>query len=220
MKFFKRLRGIVNANLHAKLDKMEDPEKMIRLMLAEMEETLIEAKSSCAERMANRALIEQEINAAKELKKRWEKRSELAVDKGKDDLAREAIREKSRITERLNVLTEELKQINFIIDSMDEQIAKLEAKRSEVRDKQRLLVQRAHHAQEKKKMVEALRAIDSQLGYRRFSELEEKIEALEAEAEMAGFSSLKNNEKEFSRMESDSAVESELARLKAKKEKD
>ncbi|HHU88702.1 MAG: PspA/IM30 family protein [Sphaerochaetaceae bacterium] len=217
MKVFKRVRGIVNANLHAKLDKMEDPEKMIRLMLTEMDETLIEAKSSTAERMANRALILEEIKEAKELKGRWEKRSELAVDKERDDLAREAILEKGRINRRLEALNEELKQIDFIIASMDEQIAKLEAKREEVRDKQRILIQRALHAQEKKKVVEALRAIDSSLPYRRFSELEEKIERLEAEAEMADFSPSATKEKEFAKLESDSEVEAELAKLKAQR---
>ncbi len=217
MKFFKRVRRVINANLHARLDKMEDPEKMIRLMLAEMDETLIEAKSSTAEKMANRTLILEEIKEAKALKGRWERRSELAVDKGKDDLAREAILEKGRINRRLETLNEELKQIDFIITSMEEAIAKLEAKRQEVRDKQRLLIQRAHHAQEKKKMVEALRAIDSSLGYRRFSELEEKIERLEAEAEMAEFSPAASKEKEFAKLESDSEVEAELAKLKAKR---
>jgi phage shock protein A len=217
MKFFKRVRRVINANLHAKLDKMEDPEKMIRLMLAEMEETLIEAKSSTAEKMANRTLILAEIKEAKALKGRWERRSELAVDKGKDDLAREAILEKGRINRRLENLNEELKQLDFIITSMEEAIAKLESKRQEVRDKQRILIQRAHHAQEKKKMVEALRAIDSSLGYRRFSELEEKIERLEAEAEMAEFSPAASKEKEFAQLESDSEVEAELAKLKAKR---
>ncbi len=88
MKTFKRFKDIVNANLNAKLDKMEDPEKMIRFLLAEMEETLIQAKSAAAERMANRSVIEEESRqAAKELE-RWAHRAALAVEKGRDDLAR------------------------------------------------------------------------------------------------------------------------------------
>ncbi len=220
MKTFKRLKDIVNANVHAKLDKIEDPEKMIRYMLTEMEETLVEAKSATAERLANRAVIEQEIKQVKQLLGRWENRAKLAVEKDRDDLAREALTEKNRVVRRLASLEEELLQMQSIIDSMQEQIAKLEAKREEVRDKQRMLVQRAYHAKEKKKVVETLRQIDAETTYRKFSELEEKIERMEADAEMAGFSGgTQTKEKQFAQMEADEEIEAELASMKAKKTK-
>ena len=220
MKTFKRLKDIVNANVNAKLDKIEDPEKMIRFMLAEMEETLVEAKSTTAERMANRSVIENEIRQTKDLLNRWENRARMAVEKDRDDLAREALSEKNRVVRRLAALEEELIQMQSIIDSMHEQIAKLETKREEVRDKQRMLVQRAYHAKEKKKVVETLRQIDAEGTYRKFSELEEKIERMEADAEMAGFSgSSFSTEKQFSEMERDESIEAELASMKAKKNK-
>lgn len=220
MKTFKRLKDIVNANVHAKLDKIEDPEKMIRYMLTEMEETLVEAKSATAEKMANRAVIEQEIKQAKDLLDRWENRAKLAVEKDRDDLAREALVEKNRVVRRLASLEEELLQMQSIIDSMQEQIVKLEEKREEVRDKQRMLVQRAYHAKEKKKVVETLKQINAEATYRKFSELEEKIERMEADAEMAGFSGAGiSKEKEFSQMENDEEIEAELASMKAKKTK-
>lgn len=221
MRIIKRFKDIVNANVHAKLDKMEDPEKMIRFMLTEMEETLIGAKSSAAERLANRAIIENEIKQTKEQLKRWENRAQLAAEKDRDDLAREALIEKNRVVKRLAGLEEELIQMESIITSMQEQITKLEAKREEIRDKQRMLVQRAYHAKEKKKMVETLRAMDTATNYRKFSELEEKIERMEADVEMAGFSgSTQTAEKQFSKMETDEAIEAELAKLKAKKKKE
>lgn len=220
MKTFKRVKDIVNANVHAKLDKIENPEKMIRYMLTEMEETLVEAKSATAERLANKAVIEQEIKQAKALLGRWENRAKIAVEKDRDDLAREALVEKNRVVRRLAGLEEELLQMQSIIDSMQEQISKLESKREEVRDKQRMLVQRAYHAKEKKKVVETLRQIDAETTYRKFSELEEKIERMEADAEMAGFSGGKlTKEKEFAQMETDEAIEAELAGMKAKKNK-
>jgi phage shock protein A len=220
MKTFKRLKDIVNANVHAKLDKIEDPEKMIRYMLTEMEETLVEAKSATAEKMANHAVIEQEIKQAKDLLGRWENRAKLAVEKDRDDLAREALVEKNRVVRRLASLEEELLQMQSIIDSMQEQIVKLEEKREEVRDKQRMLVQRAYHAKEKKKVVETLKQINAEATYRKFSELEEKIERMEADAEMAGFSGAGlSKEKEFSQMENDEEIEAELASMKAKKTK-
>lgn len=220
MKTFKRLKDIVNANVHAKLDKIEDPEKMIRYMLTEMEETLVEAKSATAERLANKAVIEQEIKQVKELLGRWENRAKLAVEKDRDDLAREALVEKNRVVKRLASLEEELLQMQSIVDSMQDQIAKLMAKREEVRDKQRMLVQRAYHAKEKKKVVETLRQIDAETTYHKFSELEEKIERMEADAEMAGFAGAgKSKETEFAQMETDEAIEAELASMKAKKNK-
>ncbi len=220
MKTFKRLKDIVNANVHAKLDKIEDPEKMIRYMLTEMEETLVEAKSATAERLANKAVIEQEIKQVKELLGRWENRAKLAVEKDRDDLAREALVEKNRVVKRLASLEEELLQMQSIVDSMQDQIAKLMAKREEVRDKQRMLVQRAYHAKEKKKVVETLRQIDAETTYHKFSELEEKIERMEADAEMAGFAGAgKSKETEFAQMEIDEAIEAELASMKAKKNK-
>lgn len=220
MKTFKRFRDIVNANVHAKLDKMEDPEKMIRFMLSEMEETLVEAKSATAERMANRSVIEDEVKRTKELLSRWEHRAQLAVEKDRDDLAREALAEKNRVVKRLASLEEELIQIQSIVESMQDQIAKLEAKRQEVRDKERMLIQRAYHAKEKKKVVETLREIDTVATCRRFAEFEEKIERMEADAEMAGFDASGHTvEKQFSAMETDEAIEAELAKMKASKSK-
>ena len=85
---------IINANMNALLDKAEDPEKMLRMMIQEMEDTLIELKSSCASAMAESAKLERNIKEAKEAEERWEKRAILAVSKGKEDLAREALSEK------------------------------------------------------------------------------------------------------------------------------
>jgi phage shock protein A len=128
--------------------------------------------------------------------------------------------EKNRVVRRLASLEEELLQMQSIIDSMQEQIVKLEEKREEVRDKQRMLVQRAYHAKEKKKVVETLKQINAEATYRKFSELEEKIERMEADAEMAGFSGAGlSKEKEFSQMENDEEIEAELASMKAKKTK-
>lgn len=216
MKTFNRFKDIINANVNAKLDKMEDPQKMIRLMLSEMEETLAEAKSAAAERLANKTVIEEEISQTKALLARWEHRAKLAVEKDRDDLAREALIEKNRVGKRLAVLGDELIQMQAIVDSTQDQIAKLEAKRQEVKDKERILIQRAYHAKEKQKIVEMLRGIDTAATCRKFAEMEEKVERMEAEAEMAGFTgTARTAETEFAQMEKDETIEEELARLKA-----
>jgi len=104
MKTFKRFKNIINANVNAKLDKLEDPEKMVRLMLSELEETLVNAKTATAERLANRTVIEQELKQAKATLDRWVHRASLAVEKDRDDLAREAFVEKNRIAKRVELL--------------------------------------------------------------------------------------------------------------------
>ena len=216
MKTFKRFRNIINANVNAKLDKLEDPEKMIRLMLVELEDTLVDAKTATAERLANRTVIEEELKQAKAQLERWISRASLAVEKGRDDLAREALLEKNRIAKRVENLEAELAQMEGIINSMQDQISKLETKRQEIRDKQRMLIERAYHAKEKQKVVELLRNIDCSAACRKFNELEEKIERMEADVEMAGFSGTRSAEQQFSEMEHDEAIEAELAKLKAK----
>ena len=217
MKAFKRFKDIVNANLSAKLDKMEDPEKMIRFMLTEIEDTLVEAKSAAAERLANKTIIEEELRQTSKEMERWASRAALAVEKERDDLAREALIEKTRVAKRIANLEEELSQMSAIVTSMQDQVAKPEAKKEEIRDKERMLIQRAYAAKEKQKVVETLRGIDATATCRKFVELEEKIERMEAGAEMAGFSgAAKTSESQFAKMEADEAIESELAALKAK----
>lgn len=220
MKMFKRFKNIINANVHAKLDKFEDPQKMVRYMLTEIDETLLNAKAATAERMASRTIIEQELSQAQKSSQRWDKRATMAVENGSDELAREALLEKHTITKRIELLQDELTQMDQIIASMQEHIATLATKRQEIRDKERLLIERAYHAKEKKKVLETLKSLDCASACRKFAEFEEKIERLEADAEMAGFSpTTKSTEQQFAELETNATIEAELAKLKAAQKK-
>ena len=108
MGVFSRFLDIVNANINSLLDKAEDPEKMIKLMMQEMEDTLIELKSSCAAKMASRAKSERTYNNALAAVERWQQRAELAIAKGRDDLAREALLEKTRVSGALDELAADI----------------------------------------------------------------------------------------------------------------
>src|SRR6056297_3525167 len=112
MGIFTRFRDIVSSNINAILDKAEDPEKMIKLMIMEMEDTLIELKTSCAASMANQKRAENKINDLKLAISRWESRAMLAIEKNRDDLAKEALLEKKKITSSLNKEFENLNHIN------------------------------------------------------------------------------------------------------------
>ena len=107
MSIFTRLRDIVTSNLNAMLDKAEDPEKMVRMMIQEMEDTLIEVKSSCAGVMAGQKCLERELAAVGRTVADWEAKAKLAVEKGREDLARAALAEKRRAEDRRIVGTGE-----------------------------------------------------------------------------------------------------------------
>ncbi|MDY4611520.1 MAG: PspA/IM30 family protein [Sphaerochaetaceae bacterium] len=215
MNAFKRMKNIINSNVNSTLDKMEDPQKMIRLMIAELEETLAKARTSLAARIADKTARAEEKKQLEASLRRWEDRAKLAVEKGRDDLAREALIEKKHVSERLQVLSDELAQYEGIIASQQDQIVKLQEKLQEIRDKERTLVARAYHAKEKKKVVETLRATDSSAMCQKFSDLESKIERMEADAEMAGFTGSKGTEAQFAEMEKNDEIEAELNKLKA-----
>ena len=120
MGIFTRVRDIINSNVNAMLDKAEDPEKLIRLMIQEMEDTLVEIKASCAGAIAERKKIERQHDVAKERAASWGDRAGLAVDKGRDDLAREALLEKRRYQDRARSLEQELEAS---VDELARQLA-------------------------------------------------------------------------------------------------
>lgn len=217
MKVFRRVRDIVSSNLNHALDKMEDPKKMIRLMIDEMGDTIAEAKASLAASMATQKRCESEEKALGESVARWENRASMAVERGMDELAREALAEKKALVRRLDAKREEIQIIKGIIESKNEQIHKLEEKLAEMKAKSSTMVERAAFAEEKIKSEKQLHEADGADAIRKFQEFENRVQRLEAEAEMAGFSGKTSSEKKFTDMERDEEVEKELAALKAKR---
>lgn len=215
MGVFTRFKDIVNANINSMLDKAENPEKMIRLMMQEMEDTLIDLKSSCAAKMASRTKAERELKEISSRIDRWQNRAELAISKKRDDLAREALVERKKAETEASVLQEDVVQYEKLISECKENILQLEEKLQNVRQKHKVLVQRSVHAQEQKRAKSTLRQAENDDAFRRFSELEGRIERMEAEAEMTGFADAPL-EDEFSRLETTEEIEDELKELKDK----
>lgn len=215
MKLFTRLRRIVGSRINYRLDKAEDPEKMIRYMIREIEDALIEAKSETTAKIATLTMIEKERKDAESAVARWIERAELAVSKGKDELARQALNEKKSASRRLTHLDEEITQMNSIIAEMHSHVQTLQAKKDEIIDKQRMLIQRAYHAKEKKHLMETLKSLDSSATVRNFNEFEQTITRLEAQAALAEEETQHiTAEQKFSRMEADAAIEQELEEMK------
>ena len=219
MGIFTRVRDIISANLNAMLDKAEDPEKLIRLMIKEMEDTLVEIKASCAGAMAAKKNIERDAQTVETRAGQWGEKAQLAVGKGREDLAREALVQKRRYTERGAALQKERVECDALVRQYQDDITQLENKLGTVREKQRLLIQRHIHAQKRKRAQEDLRRLDSSEAFVRFEQFENRIERMEAEADLVNPGPRAERqpslEEEFARLEGDEEIEKELAGLKA-----
>jgi phage shock protein A len=215
MGIFTRFRDIINSNINAMLDKAEDPEKLIKMMIHEMEDTLIEIKASCAGVMAGYKKIERQIGDVKRRISKWEENATLAVNKGRDDLAREALMEKRKYIERAATLERELEEHNVLISEYQNDIAQLEEKLNHAREKQRVLVQRHIYANGKKRAQQDIRRAESAEAMFKYDELESRIDRMEADAELINLGKRRTLEEELDNLAADEEIEKELKELKA-----
>ena len=217
MGIFTRFADIVSSNINAMLDRAEDPEKMIKMMIREMEDTLVELKSSCAGVIAERKKLERRLDEVTERTELWAHRADLAVIKGRDDLAREALQEKRRFGELAGTLQAEIADHAHLIDQYQGDIRELEQKLTTAKEKKRMLVQRHKRASGKKRAQSDIRRMDSVETMRRFEDLERRIDSMEAEADMVNFGHQPTLDEEFDNLATDDEIERELAELKAAK---
>lgn len=215
MGVFTRTRDIVNANVNAMLDKAENPERMIRFMAREMEETLGRVKAARGGALAARRDIESELNRVRDRAEVWADRARLAVDKDRDDLAREALVEKRRYLGRADALERELAQADTIVGQYQHDIDALEAKLKLVMEKKRMLVQRHVRAGQHRRAQSQLRRLDTSHAMQRFHEFEHRIERMEAEADLVNYGRRPSLEEEFAGLGADDEIERELEELKA-----
>lgn len=215
MGIFTRFRDIVSSNISAMLDKAEDPEKLIKLMIREMEDTLVEIKASCAGVMANSKKVQRELDDVQSQEGYWKEKAELAVNKGRDDLAREALMEKRRYGDRVDGLKKELIECDSLVEQYQDDIRQLEDKLGTAREKQRILVQRHIHANGKKRAQQEIRRMESTEAIIKFEELENRIERMEAEADLVNFGRKPTLEGELDTLVLDDQIEKELENLKS-----
>lgn len=215
MGIFTRVRDIINSNINSMLDKAEDPEKLVRMMIREMEDTLVEIKASCAQAIANKKRVQRQLEEVLDRAKEWGDKAQLAVNKGREDLAREALMEKRRYVERGESLTNEGVQFDEIVNRYQDDIVKLEEKLATARDKQRVLTQRHVRAQDKRRTEQNIRRIETSDAMMRFEQFENRIERMEADADLVNYGRKNPTLKEqFAQLETDEDIERELAALK------
>ncbi len=210
MGIFTRFKDIVNSNINSLLDKAEDPEKMLRLMIQEMEDTIIDMKSSCARDMAEEIRIGKKIKEADEAAERWQQRAEMALDRGREDMAREALIEKRSAKEASERLKSSFASISESVSRGKEEIKTLEEKLSQAKEKLKAL-------QEKEAKIRMEREKNEASMQSRFDEMEDRINR------MAAWNDLSRKEdgpeSRFQKMERDEAIEEELSRMKREKDR-
>jgi len=214
MGIFSRLSDIVNSNINSMLDKAEDPEKIVRLIIQEMEDTLVEVRANAARALADRkeATRKQQEFAARASE--WQSKAELAISKGRDDLAKGAIAAKRKAEEMSDLLNQELSAIDETVNKINDDLAKLQNKLKEARAKQRSLELRRNAASDSVRISRQIHdgRIDDALA--RFDRYERRIDELEAESESWGLGRPRTLEDEFAELESEDAVNAELNDLK------
>jgi phage shock protein A len=215
MGIFTRFSDIISSNINSMLDKAEDPEKMIKLMIHEMEDTLIELKTSCAGVIAGRKKVARRLEEIHGRRDLWGERANMAVAKGRDNLAREALIEKRRFSVIAEALENELAEYGELVTQYQEDIGELESKLNNAKEKKRVLVQRHKRAAGKKRAQEDIRRSKSSDTMGRFDKLESRIEQMEAEAELVNTPKKPSLEDEFDDLASDDEIENELAKIKA-----
>jgi len=215
MGIFTRLRDIINSNINAMLDKAENPEKLLKLMIQEMEDTLIEIKAQCAATIAQSKTLARAVVESRERANLWADKARLAVEKGREDLAREALLEKRRYQERAESLEVQQRECEALIGQYQNDITQLEAKMNSVREKQRMLIQRHVHARSKKRAEENIRRADGSDVMTRIEGFEKRIDRMEAEADLVNFGRKPTLEQEFERLVGDEELEKELEQLRA-----
>lgn len=215
MGIFTRFRDIVNSNINAMLDHAEDPEKLIKMMIREMEDTLVELKASCAAVIANQKKIQRRADDARSREALWEERAQLAVSRGRDDLAREALMEKKRFSQMGEALDRELAQHGELLDQYRDDIGQLEDKLHKAKEKQHMLIQRHIRARRAKQAQQEIRRMDNYETIAKFEELESRIDRMEAEADLINPISKSTLDATFDKLVVDDDIEKELSRLKA-----
>ena len=215
MGIFSRFRDIVSANLNAMLEKAEDPEKLIKLMIQEMEDTLVELKASCAGAMASKARVSRALNEAKGRADGWGEKASLAVRKGREDLAREALVEKRNYQTEADNRQTEIAHFEDLVAQYQKDIGELEEKLQAARNKHRLLLQRHVHATKRKASQEKIRKADTSDAFVRFEQFEQRIDRMEADADLTNYKGKPTLDDAFAELETDNEIEAELAALKS-----
>ena len=215
MGIFSRITDIVNANLNALLDKAEDPEKMVRLIIQEMEEALVEVRSTSARAIADRKEVQRRQGWLQAEAGEWERKAEVAIAKGRDDLARGALLERNKAREASDLLERDLAFLDDTLNKLSGDIAALQAKIKDAKARQNAIIMRGKAAQSRLGARRQLSAHNIDDALQRFENYERKMDDLEGQVEAYDLGQ-KSLADEIAELESSDRIDAELEQLKAR----
>lgn len=215
MGIFSRFTDIINSNINSILDKAEDPEKMVRLIIQEMEDTLVEVRSTSAKTLAEKKDLARRISRFEQDGNTWQEKAELALSKGREDLARAALMEKKKCAENAQAITDELTHIDDHIEKLQSEIAQLQEKLADAKARQKTIIMREKTVSSRLKVKSKIDSDKVNEALSRFDRYERKIDDIEAQVDAYDLGK-KSLADEIAELETDENIDQELADLKAK----
>lgn len=218
MGIFSRLSDIINANINSLLDKAEDPEKMIRMVIQEMEETLVEVRSTTAKIIADKKELTRRNEKLARQSDDWQQKAELALSKNREDLAKAALMEKSSVNEVIEMVGQDMQKLDDSLDKLTNEIEQLQAKLNDARARQKTILMRHSATQSRRTVNSKLHSAAIDQAINRFEHYERKIEVMESEIEASELGN-KGIAAEFEALEKEGRIDQELAELKSRMER-
>jgi phage shock protein A len=215
MGIFSRTRDIFAANFTELLDRAEDPARMIRMIILEMEETLVEVRASAARSIADGKEMRRAISRLDELQNSWTEKAELALSKDREDLAKAALMERQKATDMAEGLRAEIGVIEETLKAYEADIAKLQGKLREARARQNAIANRIESAVTRAKASELLHGNRTEDAFSRFEVLERRADFAEGRADALGMTGPKSLEEEIAELKASERVDAELEAMKA-----
>ena len=217
MGILSRMTDIITSNINSMLDQAEDPEKMIRLIIQEMEDTLVEVRSSSARVLADRKAASRRLEQVEAEALRWEEKAKLAIGKGREDLARAALQEKRAIEEEVTLVAAELKATDEHIEQLNDEVAQLQQKLSDARAKQKAMLMRSKTVESRIKVKRQIQREALDTAFNRFEHFERRMDTLESQLESMdiGREVPPDLAAEINALQEDDCITDELERLKS-----
>ncbi len=215
MSIFNRLSDIINSNISSLLDKAENPEKMIRMVIQEMEETLVEVRSGTAKVIAEKKTLSRRAEQLKKQAQDWEGKAELALSKGREDLAKAALMEKANINSSVEITEKDLLKLDETLDKLSVEIEQLQAKLNDARARQKTIVMRTTATESRLHVNRQLHSYSIDNAMNKFEYYEKKIDLMEGQMDSIHMEK-RGLQSEFDELEREESIDKELENLKNK----
>ena len=216
MSIFNRVNDVIQSNIAAMLDKAEDPEKLLNLMLSEMQEALNECRSTAAALLCEEKALKRQIAQKQKDLTLWQTKAELAVAKNRDDLAKSALVEKQRVDEQIVAKNTQLNTLKESIEKITADCERLQQKMAQAKSKQAQLIKRHDIVAAREKVNMQLHSDNVANALSRFEVIEQKVEGIEAQVDAYELTNTaQSTVEQIESLVKNEKIDAELARLKA-----